>query len=129
MAIIDKLQDSIFVAFGAVIGVNLRFTIYQKLERINLNKDYIVLLINILSSFFLGLCVSILTKISSFNYSYQLGLFFSIGLLGSFSTFSSFIYDLYQLLVKLKLYKAFELFTIGISSGIIFFALGFFWAK
>ena len=122
---LNTLKDFILITFGAVLGANTRFIIYQKLEKINLSKNNIILLINTFSSFLLGLCLSFSSQIDSFTYSYQLGLFFSIGLLGSLSTFSTFIYDLYNLFTQLEFYKALRLFILSLSSGILSFAAGF----
>ena len=125
MGHLDNLQDFILIAFGAVIGASTRFIIYQRLDNINFSKNYIILVINTFSSFLLGLSISISSQISSLSYSYKLGLFFSIGLLGSLSTFSTFIYDLYQLFIQLKFYRAFKLFAISLTLGILSFAFGF----
>ena len=46
------LQDILLVSFGAILGANIRFIIYKKLEKIKFNKNYIILLINTFSSFF-----------------------------------------------------------------------------
>ena len=125
MGLLDIIQDVLLISFGAVFGVITRFTIYQQLERINLSKNYIILVINTLSSFFLGLLFSILSHISSLSYSYHLGLFFSIGFLGSLSTFSAFISDLYNLFIQLEFYRALRLFFVSLTLGILAFAAGF----
>ena len=126
MELPDHFQSIILIAFGSALGANTRFIIYKKLERINLSKNYIILLINTSSSFFLGLFLTILSKNSSLSYSYQLGLFFSIGILGSLSTFSTFVCDLYDLFLNQKFYRALKLFIISITLGILSFAIGFF---
>ncbi len=125
MALLDDLETPALIAFGAILGANTRFLIYKNLEKANLSKNYIILLINTFSSFFLGFIVSLLSKISSLNYSYQLGLLFSIGFLGSLSTFSTFIYDLYELIIQLKFYRALKLCIISLILGILSFAVGF----
>ena len=125
MEVLDNLQNVVLVGLGAVIGANTRFIIYQKLEKINLNKHSIILLINIFSSFFLGLFIAISSQFGYLSYYYQLVLFFAIGLLGSLSTFSTFIYDLYDLLIQFKFYRAFKLFIISLTLGILSFAVGF----
>ena len=122
---LDSLKDFLLISFGAILGVNIRFIIYQELEKINLSNHHIILLINTFSSFLLGLFLSFSSQIDSFTYSYQLGLFFSIGLLGSLSTFSTFISDLYNLFMKLEFYRALRLFVISLTLGILSFALGF----
>ena len=122
---LDNLKDFLLISFGAVLGANIRFIIYQKLEKINLSNNHIILVINTFSSFLLGLFLSFSSKIDSFTYSYQSELFFSIGLLGSLSTFSTFIYDLYNLFIKLEFYRALRLFTISLTLGILSFAAGF----
>tara|TARA_Y100001968_G_scaffold274856_1_gene268299 strand:+ start:212 stop:643 length:432 start_codon:yes stop_codon:yes gene_type:complete len=125
LGLLDIFKDVSLISFGAVLGANTRFIIYKKLDQLNLSKNLIILLINISSSFFLGLFLSILSQIGSVSYTYQLVLFFSIGLLGSLSTFSTFIYDLYDLFVQLKFYIAFKLFLISLMSGLLAFAVGF----
>ncbi len=125
MGHLDNLNDFLVISFGAVLGANIRFIIYQKLEKINLSNNHIILVINTFSSFLLGLFLSFSSKMDSFTYSYQSELFFSIGLLGSLSTFSTFIYDLYNLFIKLEFYRALRLFTISITLGILSFAAGF----
>ena len=122
---LNTLNDFILIAFGAVLGANARFIIYQKLEKINLSKNNIILLINTFSSFLLGLCLSFSSQIDSFTYSYQSGLFFSIGLLGSLSTFSTFVYDLYELSLKSKFFRALKLFALSFSLGVIALGFGF----
>ena len=122
----DDSSDLLLVSFGAILGANIRFIIFQKFERLNINKNSIILLINTFSSFLLGLSLSILSKIDYLIYSYQLGIFFVIGLLGSLSTFSTFIYDLYELFKQLKFHRALKLFIISLSSGILSFTVGFF---
>ena len=119
------MQDILLITIGSVLGANTRFIIYKQLENKKLNKNYIILVINVFSSFLLGLFLSVLSQISSLSYSYQLGLFFSIGLLGSLSTFSTFIYDVYDLFKKFKFYRAFKLLIISLTLGILFFSIGF----
>ena len=125
MRLLDNLQDIILISFGAVLGANTRFLIYKRLEKINLSNHSIVLLINTFSSFFLGLFLSVLSETSSLSYSYKLGLFFVIGLLGSLSTFSTFIHDLYNLYIKLDFYRSLRLYFISLTLGILSFAVGF----
>jgi len=119
------LQDILLITIGSILGANTRFIIYKQLEKKKLNKNYIILVINIFSSFLLGLFLSVLSRNSSLIYSYQLVLFFSIGLLGSLSTFSTFIYDVYDLFKKFKFYRAFKLLIISLTLGILFFSIGF----
>ena len=122
---LDKINDVLLITFGAVLGANTRFIIYQKLEKINLSNNHIILVINTFSSFLLGLFLSFSSKIDSLTYSYQSELFFSIGLLGSLSTFSTFIYDLYNLFIKLEFYRALRLFNTSLTLGLLSFAAGF----
>jgi len=120
------VKDILFISLGAIFGANTRFIIYNKLESYNLSKGYIISVINTLSSFFLGLFCSFLPKYSSYDFSYHLLLFLSIGFLGSLSTFSTFIYDLFDLTSQFKLFKALKLYIISISLGVIAFTIGFF---
>ena len=125
MELPEQFNEVLLITSGATLGANIRFFIYKRLEKINLSKNFIILLINAFSSFLLGLFLSIFSHTNTLDYSHQLGLFFSIGLLGSLSTFSTFIYDLFELILQLKFYRAFILFSISLISGILFFAFGF----
>ncbi len=124
MVIINTFQDILLIGFGAVLGANARLIIYRKFEKINLNKNLSILIINTSSSFLLGLFISVLTQISSLNFSYQLFLLFSTGFLGSLSTFSTFIYDIFELFIQLKFFRAFKLSIISSALGIIALAFG-----
>ena len=121
MLTLDNFKDVILITFGAAIGANTRFLIYKKFYRLKLSKNYITLLINTVSSFFLGLLIP---RVASIPCSYHLLLFFSIGLLGSLSTFSAFIYELFDLFIQLKFYRLFKLLIISLVSGLLAFAAG-----
>ena len=123
------MKDIILVSFGAILGVNTRFIIYKKFERINLSMDICILTINTLATFCLGLLLSILTGVESYDFSYKLVLFFITGFIGSLSTFSTFIYDLFDLFLQNKFFRALKLFALSSSLGIIAIALGSFLGK
>ena len=125
LVIFDQVLDILLVAFGAVFGANIRFLIYKKFQKLDINKYFSIVIINSLASFFLGFFLSILPRISYYHFSYQLTLFFSIGLLGSLSTFSTFVYDLFEIFFKLSFFRALKLFLISFSLGIIAVSVGF----
>ena len=125
MITLDKFEDVFLISSGAMLGANIRFIVYKKLQKIDSINSFTILIINIFSSFLLGFFLAISSNINSLNYMDKLGLFFSIGLLGSLSTFSTFIYDLYELFLQLKFFRAFKIFIISLVSGILFFAVGF----
>ena len=120
------MAEILLVSVGAILGANIRFKIHNKLEKINLSKDFIILIINTFASFCLGLFLSLEEQLRALTYYYQLVLFFSIGFLGSLSTFSSFIYDLFELFLQLKFFRALMLFIMSASIGIIAFSFGLF---
>ena len=120
------MAEILFVSFGAILGANIRFKIHNKLEKINLSKDFPILIVNIFASFCLGLFLSLEEQLRALTYYYQLVLFFSIGFLGSLSTFSSFVHDFFDLCLQLKFFRAFKLFILSASIGIIAFSLGIF---
>ena len=118
------MSEIFFISLGAILGANTRFKIHSKLEKLNIRKDFLILIINTFASFSLGLFLSIIEQLGSISYSYQLILFFSIGFLGSLSTFSSFVCDLFDLCLQLKFARALKLFLISLSFGIIAFTFG-----
>ena len=117
------MDEILFVCIGAILGANSRFIITNELRKLNLSKYLYVLIINTSASFCLGLFLSIIERINSFVYSYQVVLLFLIGFLGSLSTFSSFIFDIFNLCLELKFLRAIVLAVSSLSFGI--FALGF----
>ena len=120
------MKDIILVSFGALFGANARFLIYKKLKILNISSHYSIVIINTFASFFLGLLVSLLSTLKSYDFSYELVLFFSIGFLGSLSTFSTFIYDLFEAFLQNKFLRASKLFFVSSTLGIIAIAFGFF---
>ena len=120
------MQDILLVSFGALVGVNVRFILYKEFEKLNFRKYYSILIINTLASFGLGLFLSILKFISSYDFSSKLVLFISIGFLGSLSTLSSFFYDLFDFFLQYKFFSALKLFSLSLSLGLIAMAFGSF---
>ena len=120
------MKDILLVSFGSVLGANIRYIILKKIEKINLTNHIGIVIINSFASFLLGFFLSILPRIGSDEFSYQLALFFLIGLLGSLSTFSTFIFDLFNFCLQFKILRALKLFLISISMGIIALAFGIF---
>ena len=120
------MSDILLVSIGAILGANTRFKIHNKLVQSNLNKDFLILIINTFASFCLGLFLSLLEQLRVFTYYHQLVLFFLIGFFGSLSTFSSFVYDLFDLCLQLEFFRALRLFIFSVSTGIIAVAFGFF---
>ena len=126
MLTLNNFQDIFLVSIGALFGANARFIIYQKFKEININEHLNILAINTFSSFLLGVLISILSKIKFLNFSYQLGLFFLVGFIGSLSTFSTFVYDLFDSFLRFKFLRALKSFALSFSLGVIALALGSF---
>tara|TARA_B100000700_G_scaffold313990_1_gene399907 strand:- start:894 stop:1256 length:363 start_codon:yes stop_codon:yes gene_type:complete len=114
------------VSFGALLGSNLRFIIYKKIDDfLFIRKEIKILLINNIATFLLGLFYAHLVNKSYTENIYYYSLFILIGFLGSLSTFSTFIYDIFQLATKNKFLSAIKLIFYSIFSGLIFFGFGF----
>ena len=120
------MKDLLLVSFGAVLGASIRLIIYRNCEKLNFSNNFSVLIINILSCFLLGFCLSILPKMSTYDFSNQLILFCLIGFLGSLSTFSTFVYELFTETLQLNFTRALKIVVSSLSLGIIALALGFF---
>ena len=122
------MSEILFVSIGAILGANIRFKIHHKLGNLNLDKGFLILIINTFASFSLGLFLSLVEQFRAFNYYYQLVLFFSIGFFGSLSTFSSFIYDLFDLCLELKFFRAIsKLITFKEMSNSLSTSIGMMW--
>ena len=108
-------------------GANTRLIIYTKFEKRKLNKNLSILIINTFSSLLLGFFLSILTQISSLNFSSQLVLLFSTGFLGSLSTFSTFIIEVFESFINNSWLEGVEIISLSVlgtfSIGLIVFLL------
>ena len=122
----ESLKSVWLVSFGALLGSNLRFLIYNKIDNfLFISKESKILVINNLSTFLLGLFYSHLVN-NSFTYNlYYYSLFVSIGFLGSLSTFSTFIYDIFQLSSQNRFLKSIQIIFYSIFLGLIFLWFGF----
>lgn len=114
------LKELLLVISGACLGASLRF-ILTKLpvldtSHINIKTASLILLINLLGCFFIGIA-------SSFVLTAEMRLFFITGLLGSFTTFSSFVLDIHKL-SELQIIYSLVYIALSIILGHICFYLG-----
>ncbi len=110
----------VILLVGSTFGLILRISIQNNFKKsigANIQNTSIV---NFLSSFFLGILVSI-----NFINNEILVLFYS-GFLGCFSTFSTFIYQLFNLFKKRKFLRLFFHYIEVIILSFLFFYLGYF---
>tara|TARA_B100000965_G_scaffold62144_1_gene47969 strand:- start:623 stop:994 length:372 start_codon:yes stop_codon:yes gene_type:complete len=115
-----ELDSLIYILAGSTFGLILRMfikSIYERGKLFSLNN---ILIVNILSSLFLGAFISL--NITNKN----LLLFFSIGFLGCFSTFSSFIYQLFSLIQKRKYLISVLYYVEVLVLSFLFFCSGYF---
>ena len=56
------MSDILFVSIGAILGANIRFKIHHKLGNLNLDKGFLILIINTFASFGLGLFLSLVEQ-------------------------------------------------------------------
>ena len=117
------LQAIIFISIGAILGSYLRFKITLRIINALNNKSLATFLINITSTFCLGLFSSLYPLISSSNPN--LYLLFVIGFLGSLSTFSTLMIELLNHLRFNRLFEFFILSTISLFGGVLAAFLGF----
>ena len=113
------ITSIIIVLFGSTFGLILRLFIQNNLKinvGFNIQNTSIV---NLISSFFLGILVSL----NFLNNSILL--LFYIGFLGCFSTFSSFIYQLFVLFQQRKFMRLFFHYIEVILLSFICFYLGY----
>ena len=112
--------EIIYILSGSTIGLILRwlikYSLGKKLEHLFDHS----LIVNVLSSLFLGIFIAF-----SVN-NQNLILFFYVGFLGCFSTFSSFIYQLFNLIQKRKYLSLLFYYTEVLVLSLLLFILGYF---
>ena len=108
--------------FGAA-GSVLRYSLYLITPRFfYLNFPVSTVLVNLLGSFFIGVCVSLFDKsIITEN----IRIFIAIGLLGGFTTFSTFSMDLFKLLNKSLYIEMISYLVLSVFGGVLLFFAGY----
>ena len=108
--------------FGAA-GSVLRYSLYLITPRFfYLNFPVSTVLVNLLGSFFIGVCVSLFDKsIITEN----IRIFIAIGLLGGFTTFSTFSMDLFNLLNKSLYIEMISYLILSVFGGVLLFFAGY----
>ena len=108
------------ILLGSTFGLILRLLIQHNFKMKTLFYFNNTLIVNVLSSLFLG----ILVGLSPINKN--LLLLFSVGFLGCFSTFSSFIYQLFILIQQRKYLSLIIYYIEVLVLSFLFFCLGYF---
>ena len=129
MDFLENIQPIFLVSAGSIIGANMRYFIFQKLDKFFIKSELKTVIINILSSFLLGFFSAIFTNEIYSAYSYQIVLLVVIGFLGSLSTFSSFVYDLFQLSCRFQFTNLIKTCAFSLVFGIFALSIGFFFGN
>lgn len=110
---------------GATLGGNIRFLIFTRLNFLFLKEKNNILLVNLISSFLIGIYFA---HISSVNYQYgsKFMEFFLIGFIGSLSTFSTYIFNLFDLAINKKYKKLLLDVFLSIFLSFISLFIGYF---
>tara|TARA_B100000780_G_scaffold277317_1_gene247736 strand:+ start:596 stop:967 length:372 start_codon:yes stop_codon:yes gene_type:complete len=108
--------------FGAA-GSVLRYSLYLITPRFfYLNFPVSTVLVNLLGSFFIGVCISLFDKsIITEN----IRIYIAIGLLGGFTTFSTFSMDLFNLLNKSLYIEMISYLVLSVFGGVLLFIAGY----
>jgi len=108
--------------FGAA-GSVLRYSLYLITPRfLYLNFPVSTVLVNLLGSFFIGVCISLFDK-SIITENTRI--YIVIGLLGGFTTFSTFSMDLFNLLNKSFYIEMISYLALSVFGGVILFLVGY----
>jgi CrcB protein len=108
--------------FGAA-GSVLRYSLYLITPRFfYLNFPVSTVIVNLLGSFFIGVCISLSDKsIITEN----IRIYIVIGLLGGFTTFSTFSMDLFNLLNKSLYVEMISYLVLSVFGGVLLFFAGY----
>jgi CrcB protein len=108
--------------FGAA-GSVLRYSLYLITPRFfYLNFPVSTVIVNLLGSFFIGVCISLFDKgIVTEN----IRIYIAIGLLGGFTTFSTFSMDLFNLLNKSLYIEMICYVVLSVFGGVLLFFTGY----
>ena len=108
--------------FGAA-GSVLRYSLYLITPRFfYLNFPVSTVIVNLLGSFFIGVCISLFDK-SIITENTRI--YTAIGLLGGFTTFSTFSMDLFNLLNKSLYVEMISYLVLSVFGGVLLFFAGY----
>ena len=114
------LDIVIHILVGSTFGLILRLFIKNNFKINTFFYFNKYLIVNVLSSLFLGIFVA-LSPVNK-----NLLAFFFVGFLGCFSTFSSFIYQLFDLIQKRKFFSLIVYYIEVLALSFLFFCIGYF---
>ena len=117
------MTNYLLVALGGSIGALARYLIASKLEPAESYFPLNILMVNVIGCFIIGVVIAIVDSKS------QLFLFFSIGLLGSFTTMSAFSTQALELIINQKYLIATSYITLTVLSCIIATVLAYYLFK
>lgn len=117
------MSNYLLIALGGSIGALVRYLIANKLETAGTYFPLNILMINFIGCFIIGIVIAIVDSKS------QLFLFFSIGLLGSFTTMSAFSTQALELIINQKYLIATTYITLTVLSCIIATVLAYYLFK
>ena len=114
--------EALLVGLGAIPGAWLRLKVVNHFEPMVPKKHWGTLLVNVISSFALGLVLALDETCSA---SSGIALLMGVGFFGSLSTFSTFVVELLNELRAGHLLAAAALAVISIVAGLIAAAAGY----
>ena len=113
----------IAIALGGAIGAVLRYLLGNQISILfGTNFPFSILIINVIGSFFMGMAIESFNLFSISNEPLQK--FFTIGILGAFTTFSTFSLDALDLILKNRFLDAFIYVFASVILAIGFLFLG-----
>ena len=111
------------IAIGGAIGAVFRYVLGNQISIIfGTNFPFSILLINVIGSFFMGMAIESFNLFSISNEPLQK--FFTVGILGAFTTFSTFSLDAVDLILKNRFSDAFIYVFASVILAIGFLFLG-----
>ena len=113
----------IAIALGGALGAVFRYILGNQISVIfGTNFPFSILIINVIGSFFMGMAIESFNLFSISNEPLQK--FFTVGILGAFTTFSTFSLDAVDLILKNRISDAFIYVFASVILAIGFLFLG-----
>ena len=111
------------IALGGALGAVLRYLLGNQISILfGSNFPFSILIINVIGSFFMGMAIESFNLFSISNEPLQK--FFTVGILGAFTTFSTFSLDAVDLILKNRFFDAFIYVFASVILAIGFLFLG-----
>ena len=114
------MKDLLLISIGSILGCWLRFIFVRLIKKRRSLKNYSIIIVNTIATFFVGLLYSYQVEWYFHSELSWIKTFLMIGFFGSLGTFSAFVFEIFDIIfIKKKLLLGLKVLTVSLLMGLI----------